>query len=810
MRTDYPSIRSVGGRFALLCFLLGVLAPVCTGPSVVWGVAPESQDSKVMVQTRIPIKAYAFNLRDVRLLDGPFKEAMERDAAYLLTLEPDRLLHRFRKNAGLEPKGAIYGGWETMGISGHSLGHYLSACAMMYASTGKEAFRRRVRHIVDELQVCQNAEGNGYVGGIQDGERVFTEVAAGDIRSKGFDLNGVWVPWYTEHKLFAGLIDAHRYCDSDKALQVVTKLADWTCDLTAKLSEELLQKMLACEHGGMNESLVELYAMTGEKKYLDLSRRFHHKAVLDPLAREQDCLPGLHGNTQIPKIVGVARRYELTAEAEDNAIAEFFWDRVVHHHSYVNGGHGNYEYFGPPDQLNDRLTSNTAETCNTYNMLKLTRHLFSWHARVAQADYYERGLYNHILASQNPDDGMMCYFVPLKSGDFKRYSNPFNNFTCCHGTGMENHAKYGDSIYFHIADSLFVNLFIPSELNWRAKGMRIRQETEFPTRDEVTLKVACDKPIPVTFKIRCPGWAAAPLEIRINGRKVTTTAWPGTYAILDRTWADGDEVQIRIPMALRLEAMPDNPNRAAIFYGPVVLAADLGPIEPATATEEGSRVPVLVTENRPPADWLSRIEARPLAFRTVGVGRPVDVELIPFHRMHHRRYGVYWDFFTASQWDRHEAAYRAELERLRQIEARTVDILRIGEMQPERDHNVTGEHTSAGEFNGRKYRHATNGGWFSFEMKVRADEPMELLCTYWGSDRRQRRFDILIDGKRIATQSLNDGRPGEFFDVTYPISRALTRGKQKVIVRLQAHPDKWAGGLFGCRLMRAEADGTGG
>lgn len=790
--------------------LVGLIGAVVVGmvsPGRLGAVVPIAADGKVKVETQVAIRAYAFDLGDVRLLDGPFKEAMERDAAYLLRLEPDRLLHRFRTNAGLEPKGEIYGGWETMGISGHSLGHYLTACAMMYASTGNEMFCERVRYVVDELAVCQEANGDGYIGGIQDGARVFAEVRAGDIRSKGFDLNGVWVPWYTQHKLYSGLLDVYRYCDNEKALGVAIKLADWACDLTAGLSEALFQKMLACEHGGMNESLVELYAITGDEKYLKLSRRFHHKAVLDLLAEEQDCLPGMHGNTQIPKVIGVARRHEVTGDATDRTIAEFFWDRVVHHHSYVIGGHGNHEHFGPPDRLNDRLTSNTAETCNTYNMLKLTRHLFAWHGTVAYADYYERGLYNHILASQNPADGMVCYFVPLKSGDFKRYSNPFHDFTCCHGTGMENHAKYGESIYFHRGDTLFVNLFVPSELNWRAKGLRVTQRTDFPTGDEATLTMGCEKPVEARLKIRCPGWATSPLEIAVNGERVRGRAWPGTYAIVKRTWRDGDEVAFRVPMGLRIEAMPDNPKRAAVLYGPIVLAGDLGDVEvqvDAADVSGGPRVPVLVTEGRGPQEWLERLTAKPLAFKTSGVGRPDDVELIPFYGMHHRRYGVYWDFFTAAQWEKRQAEYRAEQARLRALAARTVDVLRIGEMQPERDHNVTGEHTSAGEFNGRKYRHATNGGWFSFEMKVLPEEPMELLCTYWGSDPRQRLFDILVDGTRVATQTLNDGRPGEFFDVTYPIPRELTQGKAKVTVRLQAHPGKWAGGLFGCRVMKAE------
>jgi DUF1680 family protein len=782
---------------------VGWIAVVMT--TAAWGTVPLEKDSKVAVAPKVALKAYAFSLEDVRLLEGPFKAAMERDAAYLLTVEPDRLLHRFRLTAGLEPRAPMYGGWETQGISGHSLGHYLSACSMMYASTGDERFREKVKYIVDELEACQNANGNGYVGGIPDGKRVFAEVAAGNIRSQGFDLNGLWVPWYTQHKLFAGLLDAYRYCRNDKALAVARKLGDWVGDVIGKLSDEQMQKMMACEHGGMNESLAELYAITGDEKYLAMSRRFHHKAVLDPLANREDRLAGLHGNTQIPKIIGVARRYEVTGDAVDRTIAEFFWDRVVHHHSYVIGGHGEHEHFGPADKLNDRLSAETCETCNTYNMLKLTRHLFAWHATAKYADYYERALYNHILASQDPNTGMMCYFVPLKEGEYKRYSNPFDNFTCCHGTGMENHAKYGDSIYFHDDAGLFVNLFIPSELTWKAKGLKVRQETKFPVEDTTTLTLSCDKPVKLAIRVRCPGWATGPLGVKVNGKAAELKTAPGGYAVLDQEWKNGDKIEVRIPMGLRLEAMPDNPKRAAILYGPVVLAGDLGPIEKKasdSAVVDDYDLTVLVTGDKPLQAWLVRMEDRPLGFETYNVGRPHDVELIPFYEMHHHRYGVYWDFFTVEQWEKRYADFIAELKRLREVKARTIDTLRIGEMQPERDHNVTGEKTGPGEFNGRKFRHATDGGWFSFEMAVLPEEPAELLCTFWGSERGPRTFDILIDGTKIATQSLNNDRPGEFFDVAYPVPIELTKGKQKVTVKLQAHRGNFAGGLFGCRTMK--------
>ncbi|MBN1505294.1 MAG: glycoside hydrolase family 127 protein [Sedimentisphaerales bacterium] len=780
---------------------------VAAMPVIAWGFVPLPDDTKVAVAPRVRINAYPFSLEDVRLLDGPFKKAMERDASYLLTLEPDRLLHRFRLTAGLQPRAPLYGGWETMGISGHSLGHYLSACSMMYASTGDERFHEKVTYIVDELEACQVANGNGYVGGIPDGKRVFAEVAAGDIRSQGFDLNGLWVPWYTQHKLFAGLLDAYRYCRNDKALAVARKLGDWVEDVIGKLNEEQMQKMLACEHGGMNEVLAELYATTGDEKYLALSRRFHHKAVLDPLANRQDNLPGLHANTQIPKIIGVARRYEVTGDAADRTIAEFFWDRVVHHHSYLIGGNSDHEHFGPADKLNDRLSSETCETCNTYNMLKLTRHLFAWRGTTKYADYYERALYNHILASQDPNSGMMCYFVPLRLGEFKRYSNPFNNFTCCHGTGMENHAKYGDSIYFRDDAGLTVSLFIPSELNWKAKGLKVRQETNLPIEDTTTLTLSCDKPVKLAIRIRCPAWATRALEVKVNGKVQAVDAAPGRYAVMAETWKDGDKIEVRIPMGIRLEPMPDNPKRAAILYGPIVVAGDLGPIEKKasnSAVVDDYDLTVLVTGDKPFQDWLVRMEDRPLGFETYNVGRPHDVELIPFYEMHHRRYGVYWDFLTVEQWEKRYYDFLAELKRLRELKARTIDELRIGEMQPERDHNVTGDKTGAGEFNGRKFRHATDGGWFSFEMAVLPSEPVDLLCTFWGSERGPRTFDVLVEGQKIATQSLRDDRPDQFFDIAYPIPVELTRGKQKVTVKLQAHRGNFAGGLFGCRTVRRE------
>ncbi len=747
--------------------------------------------------------AQPFELTQVRLLDSPFRRAMELDRDYLLRLEPDRLLSRFRSEAGLPPKAPPYGGWERMGIAGHSLGHYLSACSLMFAATGDERFRERVNYIVDELELCQQAHGDGYVAGIPEGRRVFAEVAAGNIRAKPFDLNGVWVPWYTLHKLFAGLLDAHRYCSNEKALTVAMKLADWAERVTANLTDEQMQAMLACEHGGMVEVLAELYARTGEERYLRLARRFYHRAVMDPLARGSDNLPGLHGNTQVPKVIGMARLYELTGERLPyRVIAEFFWERVVKHHCYVIGGFTDGEVFGPPDRLSDRLGINTAEVCKTYNLLKLTKQLFSWAPDAEKADYYERALYNHILASQNPDDGMLCYYVPLRPGHYKTYSTPFDSFWCCVGTGMENHARYGEFIYFHRDNELLVNLFIPSELNWQEKGVRVRLETKFPEEEIVRLIFTCDQPTPLVLSVRCPRWLTGLPEVRLNGSLLPLSARPGSYLSLPRTWQSGDTVELRLPMGLWMEPLPDNPSRVAILYGPIVLAGDLGPID----QPEPDLIPALVTHGRPPSDWLESVGGKPLTFRTKGVGRPSDVTLVPFYAMHHRRYTVYWDLLTEEQWQQREAEWRAEQERRQDLERRTIDVVLIGDEQSERAHNLQGVNTGSGSLGNRRWRHATDGGWFSYELAIDPNQPMELVVTYWGSDAGPRVFDILVDGKIIATQRLNRIKPERFVDIVYPIPPEVTKGKTKVTVRFQAHPKNTAGGIFGLRTVRAKSD----
>lgn len=517
-----------------------------------------------------------FPPRDVRLRDGPFRQAMELDAKYLLSLEPDRLLSGFRSEAGLKPKADKYGGWESQGIAGHTLGHYLSACSRMYQDTGNPEFLERVNYTVAQLAECQKANGNGYVAAIPDGKRIFHEIAQGELHVQDFNLNGAWVPWYTIHKEFAGLIDACRFCDSTQALAVATNLADWVDATTKNLTEAQWQKMLVCEQGGMNEAMADLYALTGNTNYLNLAEKFYHQAVMDPLAHGDDILDGLHSNMQIPKTIGAARLYELTGEPRYADIARFFWDRVALHRSYVIGGNGDNEHFFPTNNFARHLDAATCETCCTYNMLKLTLHLFAWSPSATDMDFYERALYNDILASQDPDTGMFVYLMSLQPGGFKTYSTRDNSFWCCVGTGMENHSRYGQAIYLHDDGSLYVNLFIASELSWPDKGLVVRQDTKFPDQDTTWLTFHCRQPVRLGLKIRWPAWAESPPGVSINNKTQTISGQPASYIALDREWHDGDVVKIHLPMSLHTEPLPGTTNLLAVLYGPIVLAGELG------------------------------------------------------------------------------------------------------------------------------------------------------------------------------------------------------------------------------------------
>ncbi len=748
----------------------------------------------------INFKVLPFEIDEVKLTKGPYLTATELNADILLNYEPDRFLAKFRSEAGLEPKAEHYHGWEDNTIAGHSLGHYLTAICLMYESTGNQEFKERAIYITNELALCQEADGEGYIGAFPDGKRILEEeVAMGIIQAQGFNLNGIWVPYYTQHKVMNGLFQVYRVFGYEKSLELNIKFADWLYTIVKDLPDDKVQEMLQCEHGGINESLAELYGFTRDKKYLEMSRIFQHRAIIDPITEGEDILSGKHANTQIPKFVGLARRYELTGDDEDKRGALNFWKMMVNHHSYVTGGNGNHEYLGEPDHLSDHLSDQTTESCNVYNMLKLSEHIFEWGANPEVMDFYERALLNHIRSSQHPQTGHVIYNLSIDMGGFKVYEDPMG-FTCCVGSGMETHSKYSKNIYYHSKEELYAVQFIASELSWEEKGVKVTQETSYPEQETINYLFDTEKPVRFVFNIRYPGWAENGIRIKVNGIEEEIEQEPGSFVKISRIWKSGDRVEVTIPFTLHTETMPDNKKRIAIFHGPLVLAADLGPVPDPHAIDP-LYVPVLMTMDPNPANWLNAVDGNFNNFQTKEVAYPRQVELKPFYQTHDRHYTIYWDTYTDEEWREEQEEYAMELKRKKELESRTIDLFRIGEMQPERDHNFKEKVTWVEEYRSKKARTADRGGWFSFEMEVGSEESVSLSVEYWGGYTGSKTFDILVEGQKIATENITNKAPGKFIDVSYQIPMELMSRKKKVEVQFVPHEGHRAGPVFTVRTI---------
>ncbi|MDR0845593.1 MAG: glycoside hydrolase family 127 protein [Tannerella sp.] len=605
-------------------------------------------EGKIKIANAIPVKVMSFDLKDVRLLDSPFKENMERESQWLLSLSANQLVHTFRVNAGIQSssQGAL-GGWERLDVElrGHTTGHVLSGLALMYASTGNPVYKNKGDSIVTALaEVQQVLNQDGYLSAYP---QYFID--------RNIAGKGVWAPWYTLHKIFAGLMDMYLYTDNQQALYVVTKMGMWAYTKLSPLSEEQLTVMLKNEFGGIGETLYNLYSITGIPEIKTVAQKFYHKAIMEPLANEQDNLATMHANTYIPKIIGEARCYELFGGNKEKTIAHFFWNTVIRHQTYATGGNSSKEHFIEADQVSKYLTGYTQESCNTYNMLKLTRHLFCWNPDPLFADYYETALYNHILGQQDPATGMISYFLPLLPGAHKVYSTPENSFWCCVGSGFENHAKYGEAIYYHDDNGLYVNLFIPSELTWKSKDIGIRQETKFPEEETVSLTIDSKAPVNMPIHLRYPLWANQ-VTVKINGKKIKVKQTPGSYIVLDRKWNPGDKIEAVFSMQLRLVAANDNPDKVAFAYGPLILAAPMGTegmIPPAPYSNPhlhndyytyDYHVPDNITEKlRIDKDnigqFIKPVNGKALTFQVVDT----NIQLEPIYKIHRQRYVTYWD-----------------------------------------------------------------------------------------------------------------------------------------------------------------------
>ncbi len=634
-------------------FLLIVLVFTFTGLTKIKAQSyyPGQQEVKTKIALKIPVKAYAFDLKDIKLLDSPFKQNEERNKKWLRSLNNDQLLLTFRVNAGVDTYNAQpLGGWEALHVElrGHTMGHVLSALALIYASTGEKSLKLKGDSLVTELAKVQEMLGQeGYLSAFP--QQLIDRAIAG---------KPVWAPWYTLHKIVSGLLDQYLYADNSQALQVAEKMGDWAYHKMKDLTHDQLAVMLQTEFGGMPETFYNLYAISGKEYYKDLAGMFYHHKVLDPLAEGKDILKGHHANTYIPKIIAEARGYELTGDTRKAQIAEFFWQRVIDHHTYATGGNSNQEHFFAPDSLSKHINSPaTTETCNTYNMLKLTLHLFTQNAEIKYADYYERALYNHILASQDPNSGMVCYFMPFKPGMFKVYSTPKNSFWCCVGTGFENHAKYAEAIYFHDNTGVYVNLFIPSVLKWKEKGLQLRQETTYPESEKTQLVVEAAKGERISIRIRYPSWATSGAKVTINGKRLAVKTKPGNYIELTRIWQKGDIVEVSYPMSLHLIPANDNPHIAAIAYGPIILVGAMGnegvlppaPYAPNQLDYADYAIPKdliysIVTHGEPVSKWVKPVaNTEPLTFEVVGQEGSKKLRLIPYYRLHHQRYVLYWN-----------------------------------------------------------------------------------------------------------------------------------------------------------------------
>ncbi|MBR5076504.1 MAG: glycoside hydrolase family 127 protein [Bacteroidales bacterium] len=768
-------------------------------------------------------KLYAdeFPLGDITLLDGPLKHARDLNVQTLLQYDCDRLLAPYRKEAGLEPKAPTYPNWD--GLDGHIAGHYLTAMAIN-AATGDAECRRRMEYMLSELQLVADTNtrehpdwGLDYVGGFPGSAALWTDFKAGEFRR----YFAAWAPFYNLHKMFAGLRDAWVYCGNEQAKALFLRFCDWAVWITAGLSDEQMEQMLRNEHGGMNEVLADAYAVSGDRKYLDCARRFSHKLLLDAMRDHDDILDNMHANTQVPKAVGFTRIAELDGDAGYLEAGRWFWENVTGSRSLAFGGNSRREHFPSKDACIDFVRDiDGPESCNTYNMLKLTEDLHRLEPQARYAEFYERALFNHILSTQHPEHGGYVYFTSARPRHYRNYSAPNEAMWCCVGTGMENHGKYGQFIYTHTGNDLYVNLFAASELNWREKGVTLRQETDFPYGENAALTVAEGRGR-FALQLRKPSWVKdGAYEVRVNGRlKRRASKAPDGYVRIARRWKKGDVVEVRFPMADRVEHLPNVPQYVALMHGPVLLGQKTGTEDLKDLIADDSRfgqyasgtklplaeAPFIVADDIDAiADGLEPVPGEPLHFRlTADVHNPVEGELQPFFEIHDARYMMYWLAMTPDAYASYlEETAREEAE-LAALDARTLDKVQPGEQQPETDHRMETDGSMTGNDNDVFYRDARNGRSFSYLMRTGGRTGLSVFLKYWGvGEWKTREFDIYVDNKLL--QSVNNtGRwnTSAFVSEEFPIPDEMLRGRQSVRVKFVAHPGKQTGGIYEVRLV---------
>ena len=765
-----------------------------------------------------------FPLGDITLLDGPLKHARDLNVQVLLKYDCDRMLAPYRKEAGLQPRKPSYPNWD--GLDGHVGGHYLSALAIN-AATGNEECRKRMEYMISELQLVLDANNqrpeawcHNYIGGVPNSAKMWTAFSKGDFGP----YFGTWAPFYNIHKMYAGLRDAWLYCGNEQAKNLFLKFCDWAVDITRDLNDEQMEKMLGNEHGGMNEVLADAYAITGEQKYLDCARRFSHRMLLVPLENGKDCLDNMHANTQIPKVIGYQRIAELAHDVQYHNASEYFWEIVTRQRSLALGGNSRREHFPTKENCIDYINDiDGPESCNTYNMLKLTEDLNRVKPNGMYGDFYETAMFNHILSAQHPQHGGYVYFTPARPRHYRNYSAPNEAMWCCVGTGMEDHGKYGQFVWTHDKgvkaenDALYVNLFVASELNWKDRKMVIRQQTAFPYAESSVVEVAKGKGTFI-LKVRKPSWCE---NFTVKGVGFDADSYEENgFVCMKRKWKKGDQVKISMPMHAYIKPMINVPQYVAIMYGPILLGMKTGTEDMRSLIADDSRfgqyaggmklpldkAPILLPKHlNDIAKDLKPIPGKPLHFKlATHMENAIDGELQPFFEIHDSRYMMYWLALGENDYKAYMQKLADEEKARQALEARTVDKVNPGEQQPETDHNMEADVTERGNTEGVFFRDARDGHFFSYLMQTKGETNLSLQLKFWGQDEwRTSEFDIYVNDKLLC--SVNNShrwRTTQFKTVDYAIPSEFVKGKKEIRVKFVAHKGKQVGQIYGVRLVK--------
>ena len=765
-----------------------------------------------------------FPLGDITLLDGPLKHARDLNVQVLLKYDCDRMLAPYRKEAGLQPRKPSYPNWD--GLDGHVGGHYLSALAIN-AATGNEECRKRMEYMISELQLVLDANNqrpeawcHNYIGGVPNSAKMWTAFSKGDFGP----YFGTWAPFYNIHKMYAGLRDAWLYCGNEQAKNLFLKFCDWAVDITRDLNDEQMERMLGNEHGGMNEVLADAYAITGEQKYMDCARRFSHKMLLVPLENGKDCLDNMHANTQIPKVIGYQRIAELAHDVQYHNASEYFWEIVTRQRSLAFGGNSRREHFPTKENCIDYINDiDGPESCNTYNMLKLTEDLNRVKPNGMYGDFYETAMFNHILSAQHPQHGGYVYFTPARPRHYRNYSAPNKAMWCCVGTGMEDHGKYGQFVWTHDKgvkaenDALYVNLFVASELNWKDRKMVIRQQTAFPYAETSVVEVAKGKGTFI-LKVRKPSWCD---DFTVKGVGFDADSYEENgFVCIKRKWKKGDQVKISMPMHAYIKPMVNVPQYVAIMYGPIMLGMKTGNEDMRSLIADDSRfgqyaggkklaldkAPILLPKHLDDiAKDLKPIPGKPLHFKlATHMENAIEGELQPFFEIHDSRYMMYWLALGENDYKAYMQKLADEEKARQALENRTVDKVSPGEQQPETDHRMETDNSEKGNTEGVFFRDAKDGHYFSYLMQTKGETDLSLQLKFWGQDEwRTSEFDIYIDDRLLT--SVNNShrwRTTQFKTVDYAIPSELVKGKKEVRVKFVAHKGKQVGQIYGVRLVK--------